>query len=84
MNDIINGVFESLAGLFVLMHCRQLYIDKQIRGVSWIATVFFGSWGFWNLYYYPSLNQTFSFAGGILVGLANLTWLSMMWHYRKA
>lgn len=79
--DAINGMFELLAGFFILMHCRRLYIDKQVRGASIVATTFFTMWGFWNLYYYPSLEQWLSFYGGIAVVAANTLWVSMMAYY---
>jgi hypothetical protein len=79
--DLVNGAFEIGGGLMVLLHCRQLYRDKQVRGASWIATAFFASWGWWNLYYYPHLNQWLSFAGGVVIVLANTLWVFMMLYY---
>ena len=61
MTDLINGLFEALAGLFVLNHCRVLHAHKQARGVSIVSSGFFTLWGVWNLYYYPALNQPLSF-----------------------
>ncbi|MDA8095298.1 MAG: hypothetical protein M0T84_15600 [Betaproteobacteria bacterium] len=82
MPDLINGAFESLAGLMVLNHCRVLYAHKETRGVSVASTGFFVSWGFWNLYYYPSLRQPMSFYGGLVVVCANALYLGMMVVYR--
>jgi uncharacterized membrane protein YfcA len=79
--DLVNGLFELLAGVFVLMHCRQLYKDKMVRGASVVATIFFTTWGFWNLYYYPSLEQWFSFVGGLGIVAANALWVGMMLYY---
>jgi len=62
--DAVNGAFEFLGGASVWMHVRTIMCDKQSRGVSPFATAFFTLWGFWNLYYYPSLAQWASFAGG--------------------
>ena len=81
--DIINGAFESLAGGAVLFHCYRLYKDKQVKGVSVISTVFFSLWGFWNLYYYPSLDQWVSFWGGISIVTANCIWVGMMIYYKS-
>lgn len=83
MADLINGTFEALAGLFVLMNCRQLYRDKRIRGACITPTVFFTLWGIWNLYYYPSLNQMASFLGGLSIAAANVLYISLMIRYRK-
>lgn len=35
------------------------------------------------MYYYPYLGQMFSFYCGVLVCLANMTWVSMMLYYRR-
>lgn len=80
--DLINGIFEALAGLFVLNHCRVLYAHKETRGVSLASVAFFTLWGFWNLYYYPTLLQPLSFYGGLFVVVANAVYLGMMFSYR--
>ncbi len=81
--DIVNGIYESLGGLMVLLSCYRLYKDKQVKGVSIVATFFFTSWGFWNLYYYPSLNQWMSFAGGIIIAVSNTLWVSLAIYYTR-
>ena len=81
--DWINGSFEFGAGLAVLNHCRVLYIAKKHEGVSIASTAFFWSWGCWNLYYYPHLDQWISFVGGLSIMLANLLWLCLMIHYAQ-
>jgi hypothetical protein len=78
----INGTLEFLAGLFALGNCRVLYRDKIVRGVSISSIVFFTSWGFWNLYYYPYLNQWLSFLGAWSIVLANSLWIAMLIYYR--
>lgn len=82
--DFVNGCFEAFAGAMICMHSRRLWIDKKVRGASMVATCFFTAWGFWNLFYYPHLAQTWSFAGGLVVVAANALWLSLMWRYRNA
>ena len=81
--DLINGSFECLAGFFVLLHCKKVINDKQVKGVSILATVFFTSWGFWNLYYYPHLNQILSFIGGLFIVSANCLWVTLMIYYSR-
>lgn len=81
--DFINGSFEAFASLFILRHCWVLYQDKLVRGVSVLATAFFFVWGLWNILYYPSLEQTFSFYVGIFVCLANFLWIGLILYYRK-
>jgi len=63
-NDLINGSWELVGGGLLMRNCWLLYKEKQVKGVSAATTAFFTSWGMWNLVYYPSLDQWFSFAGG--------------------
>lgn len=81
--DLINGTFESLSGVMILNHCRVLYREKKVRGVSVFSTAFFVIWGIWNMIYYPSLGQTFSFCGGIAITVSNGIWVGMMIFYRR-
>lgn len=82
-NDIINGTLELFGGLLCTINIFRLMKDKQVKGVSWVPMLFFTFWGGWNLYYYPSLNQTFSFIGGMSVFASNTTWLLLVLHYHK-
>ena len=83
ISDLTNGAFELLAAVMVLNHCRVLYRDKAVKGISILSTAFFASWGAWNLYYYPSLGQWWSFAGGVGIVLANALWVALLLRYRK-
>lgn len=82
--DAANGLFESLGALSIWMNVRTILKDRKTRGVSWFATSFFTSWGFWNLYYYPSLGQWVSFTGGLFIVAGNSVWLYYMWKFRNA
>jgi hypothetical protein len=75
--DMCNAAFELFGGVFVLNHCRALFEAKIVKGISIVSTVFFTAWGVWNLYYYPSLGQWASFAGGVFICLANLLWVAI-------
>jgi hypothetical protein len=81
--DLINAAFEMGAGVAQIINCYQLYKDKQIKGVRVSVTAFFGAWGLWNLYYYPSLGQWASFSAGILICLANFVWVGLAIYYSK-
>ena len=81
--DIINGSFELLGAPFIFMSIMKIYKDKQVRGISWTHPTFFTAWGFWNLYYYPHLNQWASFVGGIFIAAANLIWVIQLIYYWK-
>ncbi len=82
-NDLVNGLFELCGAFFVWLNVRKLHIDKQVRGVYWPVTAVFSVWGLWNLYYYPSLDQWFSFSAGIVLVSANIVWVGMAIRYRK-
>jgi hypothetical protein len=75
MNDTINGVFEGVMGVFLCRSVYLLWLHKTVRGVSFWSVFWPMLWGYWNLYYYPSLGQTWSFAGGLLVVAANTAWI---------
>lgn len=80
--DLINGCFEFLAGGFSFMNVWRLYKDKGVvSGVYWPAWVLFTAWGWWNCYYYPHLAQWYSFTGGLLIVVANTTWLAVLLWY---
>ena len=81
--DSINGIFESVGCVFVLLNVLRLFHDKQVRGVSMIAVGFFTVWGFWNLAYYPSLSQWASALGAGGVAAANTIWLLQIMYYKR-
>ncbi len=80
--DQINSLFEFAGALFILNHCRVLHRDKLVAGVSVLSTFFFFSWGVWNIYYYPHLDQTWSFYGGLCISLANTLYIGMLIRYK--
>ena len=79
--DAVNGSFEFLGALAIARHCYVLYQHKLVRGVSWASTLFFFTWGVWNVYYYPHLGQWWSFAGGLAICAMNFLWVSLMAYY---
>lgn len=81
--DLINGLFELVGGALVWISVLALYRDKQVKGVYVPAWAFFAAWGMWNLYYYPALEQWWSFAGGMLIAAGNLTWVLMAVYYGR-
>lgn len=80
-NDLVNGLFETVSAFLVVLSIRKLHDDKEIKGVDWRSSAFFVVWGAWNLHYYPTLNQWFSFVGGVLLCSANFTWVVMVGYY---
>lgn len=79
--DLVNGLFELIGGLLICLSIRRLHIDKEVKGVSALPTAFFTSWGYWNLFYYPSLSQWASFVGGCVIVAANTAWVLQMLYY---
>lgn len=81
--DLVNGLFEFFGAASIWLNVRQILKDRKTAGVSKVATGAFTCWGFWNLFYYPHLNQWFSLTGGAFIVAGNCTWLALMWKYRR-
>ena len=81
--DLINGLYEFFGAVFLSMNVRRLWLDKKVSGVSLPPTFFFTSWGLWNLYFYPSLGQWYSFTGGLAIVVMNSIWLTLAVYYGK-
>lgn len=83
LNDTVNGLFEFGGGLLMYRNAYQIWKDKQVKGVYWPVWVFFTAWGYWNIYYYPSLDQWLSFAGGLLIASGNTIWSALAYYYTR-
>lgn len=81
--DLINGLFEVFGSVAVTFSCLRLLKDKQVKGLSLVTTVFFTSWGFWNLFYYPHMGQTLSTIAAGAVCAANTWWCILILKYRE-
>lgn len=81
--DTINGLFELGMAIMLCLSVRRLWRERRVRGVSFWAVFWPTLWGYWNLYYYPSLGQWWSFAAGIAVVTANTTWVVLALLWRK-
>jgi len=81
--DLINGLFETTGAALTAMNTRRVITDRGYAGVYIPTIVFFLSWGLWNLFYYPHLDQWFSFVGGILLVLSNVSWVVTMLYFGK-
>ena len=79
--DFVNGAFETAGGFFICLSIRNLHRAKVVRGVSWVHVAFFSSWGYWNLFFYPHLDQWLSFWGGAFLVAANTAWLLQIAFY---
>jgi predicted membrane channel-forming protein YqfA (hemolysin III family) len=81
--DYVNAAFEILGAVAIAGHVRRVLKDKAVAGVSIASTIFFASWGFWNLYYYPHLGQWASFTGGIAIVVGNVCWITGLIYYTR-
>lgn len=79
--DIINCAFEFSAGMLLWLNVYRLAKDKQVHGVHVAPVAIFALWGYWNLIFYPVVNAWLSFFAGILVVLANTSWLIQIVYY---
>ena len=81
--DVINGLFELLGGLLCWLNVKQILKEKRVAGINIWVQAFFSAWGFWNLYYYPTLGQWYSFGGGIFLALGNTVWVWLAYKYTR-
>lgn len=82
IGDLVNGLFEAWGAVAVWRNGFQLLNDKVYKGVRLDSTVFFMAWGYWNIYYYPSLDQWLSFVAGLFLVAGNTWWVWLMVYYR--
>jgi hypothetical protein len=80
--DQINAGFELIGAAMIFNNCRMVLRDKLVRGVSILANTYFTGWGIWNVFYYPSLNQVWSFRAGLCICTANILWILLMLYYK--
>ena len=82
MNDFINGLFEAVGAYIAWRNAYQLYADKIVRGIYTPAFAFWAAWGMWNVYYYPSLEQWWSFSWGCILTAGNISWVILFLRYK--
>jgi len=76
--DLINALFEVMGCFFILGHCSTLLKDRKVAGVNIYSSAGMTAWGFWNIYYYPSLDQWASLVGGIGIVMANALYVVLL------
>lgn len=79
--DHINSLFETIGGLLLFLNARKALRDRAIRGIHPAPTLFFWAWGVFNLWYYPSIRQQWSFWAGIVPCLANTVFLAVWFRF---
>lgn len=81
--DIVNGTLEWIGAFVIFLSVKDLYRQKYATGVSPLQFGFFMVWGFWNIFYYPQLDQWWSMVGGIAVVSMNTLWLGLYIYYER-
>lgn len=81
--DTINGLFELVGALAVMHNIRAVIKDKKVAGVRALPMFFFGAWSVWNTFYYPYLHQWFSFVGGAVMAVSNISYAILLAYYRR-
>ncbi len=80
--DTVNATFQGVAALLVWHHVWMLRKDKAVAGISIPATCMMLLWSFWNMYYYPSLGQWWSFSTSIIMLGANAVRVFLLFKYK--
>lgn len=82
--DTINAAFECMGGVFTLLNVRAILRDKMVRGIDLRVNTFFLTWGMWNLFYYPHLDQWLSFAAGVfLTSVSSIYYGLLIFYFMK-
>jgi hypothetical protein len=81
--DLLNAGFECFSAVVSSLNIRAILQDKKVQGISVWPTIGFTSWGLFNLYYYPYLNQWYSAVAAMGMVVVNSTWLYLVWKFRK-
>jgi hypothetical protein len=79
--DFITAMFECGGSVAVSVCIRKLHIDKMVRGVDWKYLAYYMTWTGWNLLYYPSFDQWYSFSATCSMLLVNSIWMTQMIYY---
>jgi hypothetical protein len=81
--DIVNAILEAAGLLFILPSVLRARRLREVVGVHWTMPAFFWTWGVWNLFYYPHLDQGWSAAATIGVLAGNTAWLYCVLRYTR-
>lgn len=79
--DQLNAAFETCGAFFTWANAYRLFKDKEIKGIYWPTTIFFTLWGCFNLWFYPTINQMWSFYAGIILVSGNILWILQLAFY---
>jgi hypothetical protein len=76
--DQINSFFEVAGALLTWMNVKRVWQDRGYAGIYMPAVMLFTAWGFWNLWFYSHLAQTWSVAATVVMVSANSSWVGLM------
>ena len=79
--DMVNACFELFGAVFNSLNVIQIRKDKAVKGVHVIPTIVFTIWAAWNVYYYGYLEQPYSVAAAVVLGIVNGTWVYYYFKY---
>lgn len=81
--DLINGLLETGGAAFLALNLRQLYRDKEVRGIHWGSVMFTTVCCLWNVYLYREVALPISVAAAVLVVILQVWWLVLAWWFWK-
>ena len=79
--DLINSMFEFVGAGAVALSAYSCYQNKSADGVHWFSVMFFFIWGWWNLYFYGSLDQTASLIASMLMVIIQMVYMVLVIKY---
>ncbi|MCX6159238.1 MAG: hypothetical protein NTY74_14755 [Ignavibacteriae bacterium] len=82
MEDFINTLFQFFGSAAAMSNILKIRKDKQVKGISVWASLFFSMWGLWSLYYYNASEHSINFYYFALLSLLNIIWLVMAFYYK--
>ena len=82
MVDFITSLFQAGAVLFLLLNVRQLWRDKELKGISLWMILYFTLWGYWGIYMFWDLKQYWSMLTNIGIAGAYTVWIGLAAFYK--
>jgi hypothetical protein len=79
--DQANACLEMGGAFLRTLDCIKLFQDKRFSGGHLGTALYFLGWGVFNVFFYPSLNQVWSFWAAIALMAMNGLWFVMAVHY---
>jgi hypothetical protein len=81
--DEVNSLMECIGGVLIWLNVREIYKDKDAKGISIWTTIFFNYWCLNYFYFYASLGQWCSVVANFFYATGNITWLVLFIYYKK-